>query len=611
MARQLEQLDSVVVRFAGDSGDGMQLTGTQFTETTALAGNDVATFPDYPAEIRAPAGTVAGVSGFQLQFSKETVFTPGDAPDVLVAMNPAALKVNLPELRAGGIVIANLGAFTKKDLEKAGYPEDPLPAASAAGYRVFGIDITAHTLRAVEGLSLSRKEAERAKNFYALGLAYWLFGRTLDYSLEWIREKFGKKSPEIAEANRRALRAGFDFGETAEMFDHQYLVPKAVIEPGRYRNFSGNEATAAGFAAAAELCGLKLFLGSYPITPASDILHHLSAQKHLGVTTFQAEDEIAAVASCIGASYGGALALTTTSGPGLALKGEGIGLALMLELPMVIVDVQRGGPSTGLPTKTEQSDLLQACFGRHGEAPLPVIAATSPGDCFWTAIEATRIALKHMTPVIMLTDGFLANGTEPFRIPNVADIPRIPVKFHTDPNGFLPYARDDVLARPWAIPGTPGLEHRIGGLEKEHLTGKVSYDGLNHEKMIHLRDDKVKRVADDYEKTTVFGDEEGEMVVVGWGSTFGAIRSAVTQLRAKHHKVAHLHLKHMNPLPKDLPEVLKRYRRVVTAEMNLGQLALLLRARLLVDAKSITKVQGRPFKEAELAKALLAQLETA
>jgi 2-oxoglutarate ferredoxin oxidoreductase subunit alpha len=604
-----EQLDSAVVRFAGDSGDGMQVTGSQFTESTALAGNELATFPDYPAEIRAPAGTIAGVSGFQIRFSREPVFTPGDAPDVLIAMNPAALKVNLSELRPGGIVIANQAAFDKKGLDKAGYDRDPLEDARAAGYRVVPIDITGQTVRAVQGLALSRKEAERAKNFYSLGLVYWLFNRSPEHTLSWIHQKFARKSPDIAEANTRALNAGFHYGETAEIFEHSYVIPPAHIESGLYRNLAGNEALAMGLAAAAELSGLELFLGTYPITPASDILHFLSGQKHLGIKTFQAEDEIAGVCSCIGASFGGSLAVTTTSGPGLALKGEGIGLAVMLELPLIVVDVQRGGPSTGLPTKTEQSDLLQACFGRHGESPVPVIAASSPADCFWAAIDAARIALRHMTPVLLLSDGYLANGAEPFRIPNLARLDRIPTKLVTKADLFQPYARDEVLARPWAVPGVPGLEHRVGGLEKEDLSGRVSYDGMNHERMVRLRDEKIRRIADDYPPTEIFGEASGDLLVIGWGSTFGSIRAAVRNLRAGGRRIGHLHLRYLNPLPKDLAEIFSRYQWVVVPEMNLGQLTMLLRAKYLVDAKCISKVQGRPFKESELTQALQAHLE--
>jgi len=609
MKQQREQLESVVIRFAGDSGDGMQVTGAQFTETTAIAGYELATFPDYPAEIRAPAGTVAGVSGFQIQFSHDAVYTPGDSPDVLVAMNPAALKVNLPELPVGRIVIANSAAFDKKGLEKAGYTGDPLEAAKSAGYRVFPVDLTGQTVRSLQGLTLSRKEAERAKNFYALGLVYWLFDRSPEHTLAWIQQKFGKKSADIAAANARALKAGYDFGETAELFSHGYTIPAAHIGAGRYRNVPGNEALAMGLAAAAELSKLELFLGTYPITPASDILHVLSGQKYLGVKSFQAEDEIAGICSCIGASFGGALAVTTTSGPGLALKGEGLGLAVMMELPLIVVDVQRGGPSTGLPTKTEQSDLLQACFGRHGESPVPVIAASTPSDCFWAAIEAARIALRHMTPVLLLSDGFLANGAEPFRIPDLSKVAPIPVHFETKAEGFQPYARDEVLSRPWAIPGTPGLEHRLGGLEKEDVTGRVSYDGVNHEHMVHVRDDKIRKIADGYPPTEVFGDQSGELLVVGWGSTYGAIRSAVTRLRAQGRQVGHVHLRHLNPLPNDLGDILRRYKRVVVPEMNLGQLSMLLRARYLVDAKTISRVQGRPFKESELTEALTQQLE--
>lgn len=599
----VETLDSVVVRFAGDSGDGMQLTGSQFSETTALAGNDLATFPDYPAEIRAPTGTTAGVSGFQIKFSSGEVFTPGDAPDVLVAMNPAALKVNLGELKRGGILIIDSGAFDAKSLQKAGYATDPRTDGALAAYRVFPVDIAAQTVAAVEGLGLSRKSAERAKNFYALGLVYWLFSRDAEHSLRWIDGKFGKKDPAIAEGNRRALKAGYAWGETAELFSHHYQVPRASIAPGRYRSLSGNEAIALGLIAGAEKSGLELFLGSYPITPASDILHFLAAQKHLGVKTVQAEDEIAGIGTAIGAAYAGNLAVTTTSGPGLALKSEALSLAIMLELPLVVVDVQRGGPSTGLPTKTEQADLLQALFGRHGEAPVPVVAASTPADCFWAALEASRIALTHMTPVLLLSDGYLANGAEPFRIPDVASLPAIPVRFRTEREGFQPYARDERLVRPWVVPGTPGLEHRIGGLEKQDGTGHISYDGANHEKMVHLRAEKVARIADDYPPTEIYGDAAADTVVVGWGSTFGAIRSAVRTLRERGRRIAHVHLRHLNPLPKDLAALL-RGRRVITAELNLGQLAFVLRGSLGIPVETLSKVQGRPFGEAELVEAL-------
>jgi 2-oxoglutarate ferredoxin oxidoreductase subunit alpha len=600
MDKKVETLDSVVVRFAGDSGDGMQLTGTQFTETTALVGNDIATFPDYPAEIRAPAGTVAGVSGFQIMFSSQEVFTPGDAPDVLVAMNAAALKVNLPDVKRGGTLIVNTAGFDKKNLEKAGYAKSPLDDGSLSAFRVITVDVTGLTLKALEGTKLGRKAAERSKNFFALGLVYWMFNRPLEHTFEWIDAKFGKKNPDVAEANIAALKAGHNFGENAEVFSHSFVVPPASIPPGKYKNLSGNEATAIGLVTASQLAGLDLFLGTYPITPASDILHHLATLRHFGVTCFQAEDEIAGVASAIGAAYGGALAATTTSGPGLALKGEGLGLAVMMELPLVAVDVQRGGPSTGLPTKTEQADLLQAIFGRHGESPIPVIAPCTPADCFWGALEAARIAIKHMTPVLLLTDGYLANGVEPFKIPDVESLPKIPVSFRTDPNGFFPYERDEHLARPWALPGTPGLEHRIGGLEKDARTGGVSYDGVNHEKMIHTRAAKVQKVAEGYAPSEVHGDQDGELLFVGWGSTFGSIRQAVRTLRQQGHKVGHLHLRNLNPLPNDLGDVFKRFGKVLVPELNLGQLAFLLRGKLLIDVQSFTKVQGKPFKESEL-----------
>jgi len=609
MEKQLETLESSTIRFAGDSGDGMQLTGTQFTETSALAGNDVATFPDYPAEIRAPAGTVAGVSGFQIQFSSREVFTPGDAPDVLVAMNAAALKVNLPDVKKGGTIIANTAGFDKKSLEKAGLKTNPLEDGSLSAFRVIPVDITTLTLKAVEGTKLGRKAAERAKNFYALGLVYWMFNRSLEHTEEWIQEKFGKKTPDVAEVNLAALRAGHTYGEAAEIFSFSYEVPPAVIPPGRYKNVSGNEGTALGLVTAAQKAGLDLFLGTYPITPASDILHHLSLMRQFGVTTFQAEDEIAGVTSAIGAAYAGALAVTTTSGPGLALKGEGMGLAVMLELPLIIVDVQRGGPSTGLPTKTEQADLLQAIWGRHGESPIPVIAASTPADCFWAALDAARIAVRHMTPVILLTDGYLANGVEPFQIPDVDSIPAIPVKFRTEKEGFFPYMRDENLARPWAVPGTPGLEHRVGGLEKDALTGAISYDGVNHENMVKTRAAKLDKVADHYEPTEVFGDASGKVLFVGWGSTFGSIRTAVRTLRARGVTVGQVHLRHLNPLPRDLADIMKRYETVIVPELNMGQLATLLRAKLVANVVSFTKVQGKPFKESELLDAVAKYVE--
>ncbi|MEM7678771.1 MAG: 2-oxoacid:acceptor oxidoreductase subunit alpha, partial [Myxococcota bacterium] len=525
-ATTTETLESVAIRFAGDSGDGMQLTGGQFTATTALAGNDLATFPDFPAEIRAPAGSLFGVSGFQINFSGKEVFTPGDAADVLVAMNPAALKTNLGDLKRGGILILNTEAFSDRNLSLAKYDANPLEDHSLDAYRVFAVNITGMSEGAVAELGLSKKDASRTKNFFALGIIYWMFNRPLDHTEQWINEKFGKRDVKIAEANIKAMRAGYYYGETAEAFQHNYIVAKAELEPGHYRNITGNEALSLGFLAAAELSGLGLFLGSYPITPASDILHFLSRHKNLGVRTFQAEDEIAAVCAALGAAYSGAIGLTTTSGPGLALKSEAMNLALMLELPLVVVNVQRGGPSTGLPTKTEQSDLLQALYGRNGESPIPVIAPASPGDCFHAAIDAVRIAIESMTPVLLLSDGYLANGAAPWKIPQIADIPKIDVKFRTDPEGFQPYQRDNNLARPWAIPGTPGLEHRIGGLEKEDVTGNVSYDPQNHERMTELRAQKVAKIAERLPPTDVYGDQTG-LVIVGWGGTYGAIRAGV------------------------------------------------------------------------------------
>jgi 2-oxoglutarate/2-oxoacid ferredoxin oxidoreductase subunit alpha len=602
--RSTRTIDSVIIRFAGDSGDGVQLTGSQFTETSAASGNDLATFPDYPAEIRAPTGTLAGVSGYQIQLSSREVLTPGDEPDVLVAFNPAALKANLAELRPGGILIINTGELDAKSLAKAGYAKNPLDEGGLAGYRVVAVDITAATLRAVAESGVGHKAAERAKNFYALGLVYWLYNRPLEHTERWLQTTLAAKDPLVAEANRRALRAGFAFGETSELFDVSYVIPPATIEPGRYRNLSGNEALAMGLAAAAELAGLELFLGTYPITPATDILHVLSGQKGLGVKTFQAEDEIAAVCSCVGAAYAGDLAVTTTSGPGLDLKSEGLGLAVALELPLIVVDVQRAGPSTGMPTKTEQSDLRLALYGRHGEAPLPVLAARSSSDCFYAAIEAARIAIEHMTPVILLSDGYLANGTEPFRIPDLALLPRIPVKARAEREGFRPYQRDEDGARPWAVPGVAGLEHRVGGLEKEDGTGRVTTDGPNHERMVRLRAAKIDRIADGYAPLTIEGHPEGDLLVVGWGGTYGVLRAAVERLVARGEKVGHVHLRHLHPLPRDLGPIFARYRRVVAPELNAGQLVDVLRAATLCDVRSITKLQGRLFKETELVSAL-------
>ena len=598
--RRRETLDSAVIRFAGDSGDGMQITGSQFTNTTALFGNDLATFPDYPAEIRAPAGTLPGVSGFQVHFGAGDVYTPGDSVDALVAMNPAALKVNLADLRPGGILIVNSDDFKDTDLRKAGLAASPLEDHSLDGYRLFAVELTRLTRAALAELGLDAKSMDRCKNFFALGMCYWLYNRSLEATQRWLDDKF-KAKPVLAEANKRALLAGYAYCDATEAFQVTYEVPPAKLAPGVYRNLSGNTALALGFVAAAQRSGLTLFQGSYPITPASDILHELSMLKEFGVVTFQAEDEIAAIASAIGAAYGGHLAITTTSGPGMALKTEAIGLATMVELPLVIVDIQRGGPSTGLPTKTEQADLFQAMFGRNSEAPVPVVAASSPGDCFWVALEASRIALKYMVPVILLSDGYLANGAEPWRIPSVEDLPEMKVRFRTDPEGFRPYEREPhTLARPWALPGTPGLEHRVGGLEKADGTGNISYDPLNHERMVHLRAQKVEAIAADVPDVVPAGDPDGDLLIVGWGSTYGSITAALRAAREKGRRVGHVHLRHLNPLPRNLGEVLKRYRKVLVPELNLGQLHWILRAKYLVDTVSYAKVQGKPFKQSEL-----------
>jgi 2-oxoglutarate/2-oxoacid ferredoxin oxidoreductase subunit alpha len=598
-SRPVETLDSVVIRFVGDSGDGMQLTGSGFSIAVAKAGHDFATHPDYPSEIRAPTGTVYGVSGYQIQYASGQVFTSGDAPDVLVAMNPAALKTNLPDLKRGGILIANTGAFTGPNLKKAGYTTDPLEDGSCEGWRLHKIDITQLTASALASTGLSKKDVGRCKNYFALGLMLCLYSRPEDEEIQEIRERFAKR-PDLAEANVLALKAGYAYAESTEMFAVTYEVRQAHAQPGTYRSITGNQAAALGFVAASELSGTPLFLGSYPITPATDILHELSALKHFNVTTFQAEDEIAGICSAIGAAYGGSLGLTTTSGPGMALKTEALGLAVMLELPLVVVNVQRGGPSTGLPTKIEQSDLLQAVYGRNGESPVAVIAASSPADCFDCALEAVRIAVKYMTPVVLLSDGGIGNAAEPWLIPSVGDLPRIPVKYRTDPDGFQAYARDGHLARPWVVPGTPGMEHRIGGLEKDHLTGNISHDPLNHQKMVETRAAKVEGIAADIPPLTVTGPVLGELLVVGWGSTYGAIAQACEQARAQGHAVAHLHLRHLNPLPRDLEEVMRCYRHVLVPEMNLGQLSKLLRERYLLDVKSLSKVQGKPFKVSEI-----------
>lgn len=595
-----EVIEQAVIRFAGDSGDGMQITGSQFTNTVALYGNDIATFPDYPAEIRAPAGTVPGVSGFQLNFSSGEVYTPGDSVDVLVAMNPAALKVNIGDLKANGIVIVNSDSFEEADLRKAHVTSNPLEDNSLDKFRVFPVELQKLTRASLQHLGLDAKSMDRCKNFFALGMCYWLYNRSMEPTVRWIDDKFSKK-PLLSEANKLALKAGYSYCEATEAFQISYEIPPAQLTPGTYRNLSGNQALAIGFVTAAQKAGLKLFLGSYPITPASDILHELSKYKNFGVLTFQAEDEIAAVTSSIGAAYSGALAITTTSGPGMALKTEAIGLAVMTELPIVICDIQRGGPSTGLPTKTEQADLLQAMFGRNSEAPIPVLAASTPGDCFWVALEASRIALKYMVPVIILSDGYLANGAEPWRIPTAEEIPPIPVKFETNPEGFLPYKRDpQTLARPWAIPGTPGLEHRIGGIEKQENTGNVNYEPLNHEKMVRIRAAKVEAIRQDIPNVMPVGDPEGDLLLVSWGSTFGSVAQAVKEQREKGRKIGHLHLRHLNPFPANLGDVLKRYKKVLVPELNMGQLSWLLRAKYLVDAVGLNKIQGRPFKQNEL-----------
>lgn len=599
---QLEELDAVTIRFAGDSGDGMQLTGTQFTATSAIIGNDISTLPDFPAEIRAPAGSLPGVSGYQLNFSSHDIRTPGDEPNVLVAMNPAALKVNLKDLEPGGILVVNTDAFVESNLRKAGYETNPLEDGSLSGYRVFKLPITSLTIGALEEAKLPHKQMERCKNFYALGLMYWLFDRPLEPTLKWIDQKFSKM-PEVALANKLAVKAGYNYAETTEIFTTHYRVAKSDIKPGKYRNITGNEATAIGFIAASQLAGRPLYYGSYPITPASDILHELSAHKNFGVKTFQAEDEIAAVGAAVGAAFAGNLGLTGTSGPGLALKSEFIGLAVMTELPIVIIDVQRGGPSTGLPTKTEQADLLQVMFGRNSECPVAVVAPATPSDCFSMAIEAFRIAIKYMTPVVYLSDGYLGNGSEPWEIPSIESLPRIEVKFRTEKAGFYPYLRDErTLARPWAIPGTPGLEHRIGGLEKQHVTGNVNYDPDNHDFMVRLRAEKVARIAQDIPLIEVSGEPEGKVLVLGWGSTHGAITTATEQLRAKGASVSSAHLRYLNPFPRNLGEVLSRFETVIVPELNLGQLALLVRARFLVDAISFSKVKGLPFKVSEIVK---------
>jgi 2-oxoglutarate ferredoxin oxidoreductase subunit alpha len=613
--KPIQELDQVVIRFAGDSGDGMQLTGDQFTRTTALMGNDIATFPDFPAEIRAPAGTVPGVSAFQLRFSSFDIHTPGDQPDVLVAMNPAALKVHIKDLKRDGLLILNTASFSALDLKKAKYDKDPRTDETLSGYRTIEIDLELRTREALAALTLDQRSKDRCKNMYALGILYWMYHRDMDPTIKQITGKFSKK-PELVEANLMALKAGYAYAETTEVFQTSYRVPPAPMRPGTYRNIMGNQALCLGLVAAGQKSGLQLFLGSYPITPASDILHQLSTYKHLNVVTFQAEDEIAAVTSAIGASYAGALGMTSTSGPGLALKGEAIGLAVMAELPLVVINVQRAGPSTGMPTKTQQADLLQSMFGRNGESPVAILAAGTPADCFEVGYEAVRIAVKYMTPVIVLSDGYIANGSEPWLLPDTEKLPAIPVSYA--PAGaagskFMPYARNPkTLARPWAKPGTPGLTHRIGGLEKQDVTGNISYDADNHQHMVDTRAQKVANIADDVGPATTLGPDSGDLLVLGWGSTRGAITSAVLQMQKQGHKVSACFLRWLNPLPKNLGDLLKRFKKVALPELNKGQLCMLLRSRYLVDVESCSKVDGQPFGSHEILErlqAVLAQLK--
>lgn len=602
MKKSTKNVSDVTIRFAGDSGDGMQLTGTQFTNTTAILGNDLSTLPDYPAEIRAPQGTLFGVSGFQVHFGSTEINTPGDTCDVLVAMNAAALKVNLASLVDGGAIIVDTSGFNDRNLNLSGYTANPLKDGSLSKYQLFEVDVTKLTQLALAESSLSSKFIDRSKNFFALGLMYWMYNRPMEPTIKWISSKFGNK-PDIRDANLKVMQAGWSYGETTEMFAVRYEVAPAKLPPGRYRNITGNQATAWGLMAAAKKAKMDLFLGSYPITPASDILHELSMYKHFGVKTFQAEDEIAGITSAIGASFGGALAVTTTSGPGVALKTEALGLAVMVELPLIVVNVQRGGPSTGLPTKTEQADLLQALYGRNGEAPIPIVAACTPADCFDAVFEAARIALKYMTPVFCLTDGYLGNGSEPWLIPNFDKLPEIAPTFRTDPNGFMPYLRDEkTLARPYAIPGTPGLEHRIGGLEKQHLTGNVNYEPQNHEFMVKLRAEKVERIANDIPLAKVEGDPKGEMLLVSWGGTYGAVKTAAINLRARGTNVSHLHLRYLNPMPKNVGEILYNFKHILVPELNMGQLIKVLRSKYLVPAIGLNKIQGQPFKSTEIEK---------
>ncbi len=604
--RKEELLQDIVIKFAGDSGDGMQLTGSQFTNNTALLGIDLATFPDFPAEIRAPQGTIPGVSGYQLRFSSDAIYTPGDLCDVLVAMNAAALKTNLKAIKKGGKIIANIDGFDSKNLRLANYADgvNPLEDGSLEGFEVIKMDVTKMTREALKEITLGTKEKDRAKNMFVLGFLYWMYNRDMESTLTFLKDKFGKKD-EILNANIKALQAGYNYGDTTETFTTRYKVEKAKMKPGTYRSIMGNQALAMGLVAASQKSGRPLFLGSYPITPASDILHDLSRMKNFGVMTFQAEDEIAGITSAIGASYGGSLAVTTTSGPGIALKGEAMGLAVMLEIPLLIIDVQRGGPSTGLPTKTEQSDLLQAYYGRNGECPMPVIAASTPSDCFESVFEAARISLQHMTPVMYLSDGYIANGAEPWRFPKEEDLPTIEVKFKEgldeDETKFQPYKRDEKLVRPWAIPGTKGLEHRIGGIEKQDITGNVSYDPENHQHMVKTRQAKVDLIANYIPDQTIdSGPDKGKVLVLGWGSTYGAIKTAVLEMLEKGHAVSHAHIRYLRPFPKNLGDIIKNFDTVLIPEINNGQLIKIIRDVYLVDAKPFNKIKGTPITKGEL-----------
>ncbi len=608
---ETKNLERVVIRFVGDSGDGMQLTGSEFAKAAAEAGNDISTFPDFPAEIRAPAGSLFGVSGFQLHFSSSEIHTPGDAPDVLVAMNPAGLKTNIKDLVLGGTLIVNTGAFTEANLKKAAYKQSPLEDGSLDKYKVHSVDISHLTNVALEASPLSTKEKGRAKNFFALGLVFWMYGRELEPEIKRIEQQFAKK-PEFGAANVAVLKAGYHYGETAEVFQTVYRVPPANFKPGMYRNITGNEAIALGLVVGAELAGKSLFYAGYPITPASSILHSLAKYKNFGTMTFQAEDEIAAMGAALGAAYGGSVSVTASSGPGIALKGEAMGLGVMTELPVVILNIQRGGPSTGLPTKTEQSDLSQSLFGRNGESPLPVLAAKSPGDTFYCAIEAVKIATRYMCPVILLSDGYIANGSEPWLLPNLEALPRFDVTHRTDPNNYFVYERDPkTLARAWVVPGTPGLEHRIGGIEKDALTGNISYAPDNHEKQTKLRQEKVDRVAQDIGELDLSGPESGDVLIIGWGGTYGSLRQSQQALQAQGKSVAHAHLRWLSPLEPGLAKIIKNYKRVIVAELNMGQLRMLIRATYLIDAIGLNKIQGMPFKVAEVTEAIERELGVA